>query len=397
MSLDLAKLIFSTTQASGATLGVEFLAQVIEHVAHPIFVKDRASRLVLLNHAMATMTGFERDAMLGRTDHDFFPKEQADFFREIDRKVFESGESVEIQEEPMTDANGRLHVLSTTKMPLRDAQGEVTHLVGIIHDISALKHAEAALREANEQLESRVAERTARLAEAQHSLVQRERLAVIGRIAGSIAHQVRNPLGSIKNAAYLIHHAVGRPAEGDIARSISIIHDEVRRANQIISDLLEFTRVADPTRRAVPLDFIVEQCLAAFDFPAGVVVQRGVPLGLPAVFIDSQQVQRAVLHLLRNAVESMGEEGTLTVHGRAAGAMVVLGVEDTGVGVPEEFVQRLFEPMLNASHPSAMGLGLMTARALVENQGGSLECVASSPGRTLFEAALPIAAPAVTG
>nr|MBP6833795.1 PAS domain-containing protein [Deltaproteobacteria bacterium] len=173
-------------------LDKDFLAEVIDHIAHPIFVKDREFRFVLLNRAMEGMLGISRAEMLGHTDYDFFPKEQADWFREKDVEMFTLGQRVEITEEPITDKGGHQHTLATSKVPLRDASGVITHLVGIIHDITPLKRAEEALREVTSALELRMQERTNDLLEAQTELVRRERLAVIGLFAGTLAHQIRN-------------------------------------------------------------------------------------------------------------------------------------------------------------------------------------------------------------
>jgi PAS domain S-box-containing protein len=112
---------------------------VLEHVALPLFVKDRAFRFVLLNGALARFVGFPRDAMLGKTDYDFFPKAEADFFRQKDEELFQKGQRVEIPEETITDSSGKKHVLSTIKVPLRGRDGDITHLVGIIQDITAIK------------------------------------------------------------------------------------------------------------------------------------------------------------------------------------------------------------------------------------------------------------------
>ena len=113
----------------------------------------------------------------------------------------------------------------------------------------------AALREANEALERRVLERTRALETAQSELMRRERIAqliahLVGQLAGAIAHQIRNPLGSIKNAAYLLKLSSGPSPDRDVTQSLAVIHDEVRRANQIITDLLDYARGSTPESNA---------------------------------------------------------------------------------------------------------------------------------------------------
>ena len=369
-------------------LNEEFLSAIIDHVAHPIFVKDRDYRFVLLNRAMEGMIGIPRTEMLGHTDYDFFPKEQADFFREKDLEMFTLGKRVEITEEPLTDKKGRHHVLSTTKVPLRDARGVITHLVGIIHDITPLKRAEESLREVSNALERRMQDRTDELLAAQTELVRRERLAVIGLFAGSLAHQIRNPLGSIKNAAYLVQLA-SPTIDDDLRRALNIIQDEVGRANQIITDLVDYARVTPAQRRVVPVDLLMEIALSGMDLPTNVTVVTECP-ALPKVFVDPAQLQRALQKLVKNALQAMSNGGTLSLSARSEGDAVFFCVSDTGRGIPEDVRLRLFEPLVSAN-PGNLGLGLITARALIENQGGALALERTDHEGTCVMLRLPVA------
>jgi PAS domain S-box-containing protein len=370
-------------------LDESFLSAIIDHVAHPIFVKDREFRFVLLNRAMEAMLGIPRVEMLGHTDYDFFPKEQADWFRKKDEEMFTLGQQVEITEEPITDKSGQRHTLATTKVPLRDASGGITHLVGIIHDITPLKRAEEALREVTSAIERQMQERTDALLEAQLELVRRERLAVIGLFAGSLAHQIRNPLGSIKNAAYLVQLA-SPSMDDDMRRALSIIQDEVGRANEIITDLVDYARVTPPQRRVVPVDLLVEIALSGMELPTNVTVLTECP-PLPRVYVDPAQLQRALQKLVKNALQAMTGGGALTLSARADGDAVFFTVADTGRGIPEGVRQRLFEPLVSGS-PGGLGLGLITARALVENQGGALALEKSDGAGTRVTLRLPVAA-----
>ncbi len=379
---------FAASPLPASTVGADFLAAILDHVAHPIFVKDRDYRFVLVNQAMEEMLRIKREELIGRTDYDFFPHEEADYFRKRDEEVFVRGETVRIEEEPITDGAGARHVLATTKVPLRGADGELTHLVGIIHDITALDRARAALREANEALERRVLERTVALETAQSELMRRERLAVVGQLAGAIAHQVRNPLGSIKNAAYLLKLAVRGEPDPDVAHALAIVHDEVRRANQIITDLLDFARIRPPLVRDVGVAYVVEQSLGAAGANPRLKVEHDVDDTLFAR-CDAEQLQTALCNLLRNAAESMADGGTVRVEGAADGPDCVLVVRDTGPGLASETLEQLRDPMGPQERRVVVGLHLMTARALVENQGGTFLVQSSARAGTRYELRIP--------
>lgn len=377
-----------TTDDSG-----DFRALVLEVVSHPIFVKDRAHRWVYFNDAFARMVGHPREALLGKTDHDFFPREQADWFHARDRELFETGLTVDVAEEPITDAQGATHRLATTKVPLRDRQGHITHLVGIIHDITALKAAEDALRRSNEVLEQRVDERTRALAAAQSELLRRERLMVLGQLSGGLAHQLRNPLGAITNALFLLKRQLGQqPAE--TSELVRIIEEECWTANRIITDLLDFARVREPHRQSVAVAPLVDAVLAANPVPERLrLVRAGAP-EVPNVLADAVHLSGALTNLVRNALEAMTGVGTLTVSVEVVDAEVRIAVADTGGGVAPEVAARLFEPLVTTKQ-LGLGLGLTTARTLIENQGGSLRCE-NDPGRgARFSIGMPIA-PAVS-
>ncbi len=380
---EVARALADACMLPGAGVTIDFLVAIVDHIAHPIFVKDREFRFVLLNRAIAQMLGIPRAQMLGRTDHDFFPRAEADFFRERDLEVVTRGVTVYVEDEPLTDHDGQRHLLATTKVPLRDARGEVTHIVGIIHDKTALKRAEEALKEANEALERRVKERTEALETAQSELMRRERLTVVGQLAGAIAHQIRNPLGSIKNAAYLLKLSSGPAPDRDVTQSLAVIHDEVRRANQIITDLLDYARISPATLRDVSLGYIVEQSLGGVQMPGAVSVSLSVS-DEAHVRADADQLQMALYNLIRGAVESMPDGGALTLSAARVGPWWQLVIRDTGPGLPDEVRDQLRDPLATQSRRVALGLHLMTGRALVENQGGEFEVDSGADRGTSF-------------
>ena len=350
--------------ATGGDIDGTFFLQVLDLVAYPIFVKDRSFRFVFLNRALCQMVGHPHAAMLGKTDYDFFPREEADFFRTKDIEMFESGREVVVDEEAITDASGTRHVLATIKAPLRDATGAITHLVGVIHDITRLKQAEEALRGA---------------------LDRKERLAVVGRLAGGVAHEIRNPLAAIRAAGQVL----ARPgARDDMLAVAKIIEEEVGRANRIIGDLIDYLRVRPPSRRPVAAGYLVAQALGGQSVPYGVRVETDLP-DLPDALLDPEQVQVALSNLLRNALEAMGDHGTLRITTQLEATKIVVRISDTGPGLSQEARARLFEPLMTTK-AHGLGLGLVTARTLIENQGGALRHVQGEGARgATFEVTLP--------
>ena len=137
----------------------ELLRRIVDSVADPIFVKDEQHRWIMVNQAVCDLMGHSRDALLGKSDFDFFPTEEAEVFWEKDKEVFDSG-LTNINEEHLTDGEGRTRVIVTKKSILKDERGNKI-LVGVIRDITDLKQTEQALQQARDELEQKVEQRTA--------------------------------------------------------------------------------------------------------------------------------------------------------------------------------------------------------------------------------------------
>jgi PAS domain S-box-containing protein len=369
----------------------QFLLGVIRNLAHPIFVKDREFRYIIVNRALLQIMGRvdEEEQVVGKTDFELFDRAQAEIFRAQDEAMFAKRKQSELIEEKFTDGTGRTYLVATTKVPLADESGEITHLVGILHDLTELKAAQEALHSVNEQLENRVMERTLALQSAQEGLIRRERLAELGKLAGGVAHEIRNPLTAIKNAAYVLERQLGKDVAPEVSTALAIVHDEVARANHIVGELLDYARVREPERRRVQLGDLISAAVKASDVPSSVTLV--VDPEVADVMVDATQVEAALSNVIRNSVEAMHGKGEITFEISTNDDLVTVRVCDAGPGVPPDIEHRLFEPLVTTK-TFGLGLGLITARTLVERQGGTLVYNASLKPGACFEIALPRAA-----
>jgi PAS domain S-box-containing protein len=366
----------------------ELLAAILDAIPDPIFVKDKQLRYVAVNDAFLALTGRGATRVLGLTDADLLPAEVAVRYLETDREVLR-GATIELQNDRYVDPDQRERVFATTKVPLRDAEGRIAYVLGMVHEITRLEAARDALRAANESLEKRVEERTEALRGAQQELLRKERLAVLGQLAGGLAHQIRNPLGAISNAAAVLKRKIGEGASPDAQQALAVIREEVFEANRIITDLLDYARIRPPSLAPVAVSTLVDAALALVAPGDGIELQRDVDAAL-RVQVDERQMRDVLGNVLRNAIEAMPEGGTLTIEARPDGAHVTIAIADTGPGISRSSLQDLFEPLVT-SKPLGLGLGLATAKALVENHRGSIRC-ASTPGSgARFEIRVPAA------
>lgn len=354
-----------------------------------LFVKDRAHRYVLVNAPFLALARRTEREVLGSRDADFLPREIAERQRASDREVLEHGRTIRIEEEMYVDPERRRYVVATTKVPLEDGDGAITHVLGVMHDITRLKIAEEDLRHAKEDLERRVEERTDALRGAQQELLRKERLAVLGQLAGGLAHQIRNPLAAITNAASVLKRRLGESADSDVQQALTAIREEVWEANRIITDLLDYARIRPPSRSAVAIEPLIEAALTLARPDDRIAIERTVDPTLHAL-IDERQMRDALSNVLRNGVEAMPDGGTLRVEAYRDGTTAAIAVQDTGPGIARASLAYLFEPLVT-SKPLGLGLGLATAKALIENQGGTIRCTTAAGCGARFEIRIPAA------
>jgi signal transduction histidine kinase len=279
--------------------------------------------------------------------------------------------------------------------------------VWVARDITERKLAEEEIRQLNASLEQRVEERTRELREAQEQLVRHEKLAVMGQLAGSVGHELRNPLAVINNAVYFLK--LVQPDAGEKIREyLDMIEREIHNAEMIIADLLDFARVPSADREAVSVSDLIHQTLERFPASANVEVTLDIPSDLPRVFVDRRQMIQVLGNLTVNACQAMKAGGKLTILSRLEETMddgpltvdgkpssvhrlpsIVISVNDTGVGIPVENIKKLFEPLFTTK-AKGIGLGLAVSRKLIEVNGGRIEVQSEAGVGTTFTVWLPV-------
>jgi signal transduction histidine kinase len=235
-----------------------------------------------------------------------------------------------------------------------------------------------------EELEDSLAE----LASAHDQLVRSERLAAIGQLASTVGHELRNPLGVISNALYLLRGDFGPAPSAPALRHLNTADREVSAATVIVSDLLEFARERKPVLDRVDIRSLVDEVLSVAPAPSGIAVVPELPdepLEAPA---DRDMLRQVLLNLVTNAYQAMPDGGMLTLTATGGAGVVQVRVQDTGSGMSPETQSRLFEPFFTTK-ARGVGLGLAVSRRLVEAHGGDI-VVESQEGRgSTFRMVLP--------
>ncbi|MFQ5812016.1 MAG: nitrogen regulation protein NR(II) [Anaerolineae bacterium] len=268
--------------------------------------------------------------------------------------------------------------------------------VVVVQDITERVRAEEALKEYSERLEEMVEERTKELRDAQEKLIRTERLAAIGQLGASVGHELRNPLGVIKNSAYYLNMKLG-DADEKVKKHLRIMEREIARSNKIINDLLSFARGKKPTLQRTQINTIVQAALSRTPVPENVVVVTELGEGLPPLMADPGQIEQVFINMISNAVQAMPDGGKLEIATRAEEGFIVTEFKDTGCGISEENLEKIFEPLFTTK-AKGIGLGLPVSKQIIEAHEGSIEVASPSTGLgtgqvgkgTTFRVRLPI-------
>ena len=253
---------------------------------------------------------------------------------------------------------------------------------------------------AHAEIEERVRRKTEELDQAHRSLLSSEKMASIGKLAATVAHEVNNPLFGILTYARLTLKEVEKGTAGSRAEmtdNLRIIERESKRCGDIMRNLLTFARQAPSHREPQDLNVLIGRALVLVRHQAellGIDLKSRLQPDLPQVSCDSGQIQQAVLVLLVNATEAMPQGGSLeaVTEWDAAANRVRIKVRDTGQGIPPEVLSQIFDPFFTTKEDQQRtGLGLAVARSIVEQHGGEIT-VESTPGKgTEFVISLPAA------
>ncbi|HEY1506945.1 MAG TPA: ATP-binding protein [Stellaceae bacterium] len=283
---------------------------------------------------------------------------------------------------------GKRAALNTAFILVRDGRyhgvGSTIDLLQLIADAAQqhaheLSFAQAEIRAFNETLERRVIERTEQLEAAQQQIVRKERLSALGQLTATVAHELRNPLSSIRNTVFTIKEAlVGRAA--DFTRPLGRIERSIERCDGIISDLLDYTRSHELNLRPVAADAWLDEVLTEMQIPDGIALARDFDAGRIRLAIDSERMRRVVINLVENAVQATADiagKRRIVVATRALGETYELTIDDSGPGIPEDVLPKIFDPLFSTKS-FGTGLGLPTVKQIVEQHGGSV-AIANAP------------------
>ena len=303
------------------------------------------------------------------------------------KKVFENNESIVRRDYHRKTKEGRNFWAELISTPIKDKDGNVFAALELAIDITERKHLQNKLAEYSQKLEELVQKRTDQLKQAQAELVKSERLAAIGELAGMIGHDLRNPLTGIKNSTYFMKKKGTELPPNQTEEMLEIIDRCVDYSNRIINDLLDYSRELHLALEEQSPKKLLNDSLLILNIPDKIRIINN--LDEASVFkVDPSKMKRVFINLVKNAVDAMPDGGKITVESQKVKEGLEISLSDTGAGISEEILPKLFIPLITTKS-QGMGFGLAICKRIVEAHGGTISVRTAKGEGTTFTIIIP--------
>jgi PAS domain S-box-containing protein len=375
------------------------LRTMIDLIPAFIYAKDAHSRFTACNKMVASRMGTTPEDAIGKTDFDFYPRELAEKFFADEQALLKSGQPLlDCEEAGLDNVTGMVRVIVTSKIPLHDANGKVTGIVGTGFDITERKAAE-------------------------ERMASSDRLESIGRLAAGVAHEINTPIQFLNDTVSFVREGVQelldyieklhgqlpqKPEDSDdvdylrqeLPPAMTRMADGLSRISVIVRSMKNYSHNADQQAMGeVDLNAAIESTLVIARSEYKDCADLETVFGdIPRVICHGGQVNQVVLNLVVNSahaihdmVKKNGGRGKITVKTEVQGNHVVISISDTGGGIPEGIQARIFDPFFTTKEVGqGSGLGLSIVHGIVERHGGTIEVESDVGKGTTFVLTLPV-------
>jgi PAS domain S-box-containing protein len=362
----------------------QIIEGILQSVPVRVFWKDKNLVYLGCNSIFARDAGFsDPKDIIGKDDYQMSWQEQADLYRSDDREVIESGRPKFFIEEPQTTPSGNSITLLTSKAPLRDAKGEVIGVLGTYMDITERKQAEA------ERLIS------------QKAADEHGKQALVGRIAGKMAHDFNNILGIIMGNTEL---SLIDCTDDRMKSTLELIYQQTIRGKNLTKNLVAFAKDQEPKQEFFPIDEKMDLVINLLKKDLeGVTVIREYGRGMPDLLADPGMVEHAMVNLIQNAIHatSLTPLPEIIIRTHYRDEMIFIEIEDNGCGIPPESLGDIFEPSftLKGTRDTAgmykpgirgTGYGMSNVKKYIDQHKGCIEIHSELKKGTRVTISLPV-------
>jgi PAS domain S-box-containing protein len=342
----------------------EKLRSIITASPDAITVSDLSGNIIDCNQAaLEAFRGKSRQDLVGKNALELIAKKDRQRAMENMKKTLEQG-SIRNIEYAFLTKNGFVYPAELSASLVRDASGNPVGFVAITSDITERKRME-------------------------QQVLRSERLAAMGEVAAMVGHDLRNPLTGIAGATYYLKMKMKSRGDSRKKREmLELIEKDIDYSNKIVNDLLDYSREIHLDLTETSPRSIVEETLSMVEAPDNVAIFN-LAHNMPNLSLDMEKIKRVFLNIVKNAVDAMPKGGRLTIKGRKSGANFEFSFEDTGVGMAQHMVEKIFSPLFTTK-AKGMGFGLAICKRIVEAHHGKISVETAIGKGTTFIVTVPL-------
>jgi two-component system NtrC family sensor kinase len=354
----------------------DFLMNLIESSVDGIIVTDMKGDILIFNKGAENLLGYQGEEVVEKMNI---------------RSIYQPGVAKEVMDKLRSPDFGGIGKLTSFPIFHRKKDGELIEgdlSASIIYDEKGNEIASIGIfKDLRERLKM---ERELR--EIQQALLQSEKLAAMGRLTSQIAHELNNPIYGIMNTLELLKTEI--PPESKRRRILELSLSEIQRLSEMLRNMLSFSKPEEEKRRPVKIDELIEGILLVMEKQmkeSNIQVEASFDSDIPEVMASTNQMRQVMLNILKNAKEAMPKGGTLTVRTTREGNKVLIHIQDTGIGIPEEIRDKIFEAFFTTKQKvKGVGLGLSVCYGIIKDHGGEIKVESEEGKGTTFAISLPI-------
>jgi two-component system NtrC family sensor kinase len=354
----------------------DFLMNLIESSVDGIIVTDMKGDILIFNKGAENLLGYKSEEVVGKMNI---------------RSIYQPGVAKEVMEKLKSPDFGGIGKLTSIPIFHRRKDGEMIEgdlSASLIYDEKGNEIASVGIfKDLRERLKM---ERELR--EIQQALLLSEKLAAMGRLTSQIAHELNNPIYGIMNTLELLKTEI--PPESKRRRILDLSLSEIQRLSEMLRNMLSFSKPEEEKRRPIKIDELIEGILLVMEKQmreSNIQVEISFNPDIPEIMASTNQMRQVMLNILKNAKEAMPKGGTLTVRTSREDNRVLIHIQDTGMGVPEENRDKIFEAFFTTKQKvKGVGLGLSVCYGIIKDHGGDIKVESEEGKGTTFIISLPV-------
>ena len=320
-----------------------------------ITLQDRNLKYQFASKAFCDYFDLKEDDILGRTDFEIFPEEQADSNYHEDRQILSTGRP--LSKEVTLSRKGREVWMHVLKVPVYDQEENIIGLLLTARDITMLK-------------------------KYQEQLIQSQKMEDLGRLAGGVAHEINTPLGIILGYTQLLLEEV---ENDEWAEDLKTIEKQTKICRKIVADLLGFSRYSQSTSQPVDMNRSLEEVIKLVEHVLSlshIRIYKSLDPNIPPFVGDHERLKQVWLNLINNAADAIGQDGVIYVKSKlcAHRQRIIISIADTGAGIEEESLSKIFDPFFTTKNVGkGTGLGLSVSFGIIKDHGGDISALSPPP------------------